>query len=117
MLETATIEPPTPASIMACAPARMVSQVPVRLTASTRSHCAGCCFSSRPDAPIPAQVTIRVGAPCSRTVRSIASETASGSLTSQAISASSEIPHDDVVARVAQPPGDLTPDSGRTAGH
>ena len=38
MLETATIEPPTPASIMACAAARMVSQVPVRFTANTRCH-------------------------------------------------------------------------------
>jgi hypothetical protein len=41
-----------------------------------------------PDAPIPAQVTIRVGTPRSRTVRSIAADTASGSLTSQSISAS-----------------------------
>jgi hypothetical protein len=40
MLETATIEPPTPASIMARAPARMVSQVPVRFTANTRCQSA-----------------------------------------------------------------------------
>ena len=33
MLETTTIDPPTSASIMACAAARMVSQVPVRFTA------------------------------------------------------------------------------------
>ncbi len=50
MLGTATIEPPSPASIMASAAVRIVNQVPVRLTASARStprglfeqHALGC---------------------------------------------------------------------------
>jgi hypothetical protein len=75
-----------PASIIACAAARIVSQVPVRLTANTRCHCSGDCANNVPAAPIPAHATTRMGAPCSRTVWSIAAVTAAGSLMSQSMS-------------------------------
>jgi hypothetical protein len=63
MLETTTIDPPVSASIIACAAARMVSQVPVRFTPSTRCHCSTDSVSNVPDAPMPAQATTQVGTP------------------------------------------------------
>ena len=63
MLDTATMDPPLPLSIIACATARMVSQVPVRLTSSTRFQSAGSCAINRPDAPTAAQATRRSGDP------------------------------------------------------
>ncbi len=71
-LDTATIEPPEPASTIARATARIVSQVPVRLVSSTFCQSAGDCSSSSPDAPMPAHATSRSGVPCAATVCSIA---------------------------------------------
>ena len=85
-LDTATIEPPIPASIMALAPARMTSQVPVRLTSRTRRQSSGACSSSSPDAPMPAHEMTRSGVPTVPSVCAIAAETESGSLMSQAMS-------------------------------
>ena len=48
---------------IACATARIVSQVPVRLTSITRFQSAGSCAISIPEAPIPAQATSRSGTP------------------------------------------------------
>ena len=63
MLDTATIDPPEPASTIARATARNVSHVPVRLMSMTRLQSAGVCSSSRPDAPMPAHATSRSGNP------------------------------------------------------
>jgi len=41
MLDTATIDPPEPASIITRATARMVNHVPVRLISMTRRQSAG----------------------------------------------------------------------------
>ncbi len=45
---TMMIDPPLPASIMAGTVARMVRQVPLRLTSTTVSHCSGVSSHSRP---------------------------------------------------------------------
>ena len=63
MLDTATIDPPDPESIIVRATARMVSQVPVRLVSMTRCQSLGLWSNNIPDAPMPAQATSRFGAP------------------------------------------------------
>ena len=86
MLDTATMDPPPPLSIIARATARIVSQVPVRLTSITRFQSAGSCAINIPEAPTPAQATKRSGTPTLAKVCVSAPDTASGSLMSQAMS-------------------------------
>ena len=47
MLDTATIDPPEPASTIARATARIVSHVPVRLVSMTRRQSAGVCVEQQ----------------------------------------------------------------------
>ncbi len=81
-LDTATIEPGEPASIMVRASARIASSGPRVLTASTRSHSSTGRSSSMPEWPTPAVTVTSDGTPTRARVSSIAASIDAGSVTS-----------------------------------
>jgi hypothetical protein len=94
-LLTATIEPLTPASIIARAAARIASITPFALTPRTRSHSAGSTSSSIPDDATPAHTVNSSGTPMTAIVVAMAASTWSGSLMSQVTSRSPATSHTD----------------------
>ncbi len=81
-LDVATIEPGTPASIIARANARITSKGPRVFTAMTRSHSSTGRSRSMPECPTPAVTVTSDATPTRATVSSSAASTDAGSVTS-----------------------------------
>ena len=115
MLDTATIDPPEPASTIARATARIVSQVPVRLVSMTRCQSAAL-LQQQPGRPDACARDESVGRPVlgDRLVDRGGNRVGIADVAIDV--AAVDVPHHHVVASRAQPVDDRTADAGPAAG-